>query len=457
MRIDVEKWCKACQDCAAKKGVPKAYRAPLVPINVGGPFERVAIDIVGPLPQTSHGNKYVITFTDYLTKWPEAVPVAETSAETVARAFVGTIVARHSVPRYLLSDRGTNFLSKVFLEICKLLGVVKVNTTAYHPQTDGLLERFHRTLFNTLSMYVDKGQRDWDQYLSLALFAYRCSPQASTGESPFYLLYGRDPVLPVDLAFVPPSKYMVDLDEYPLDLRHHLHQAWTRAQFNIKNSQQQQKQFYDKHYNVQPVDYKVGQQVRIYYPTTKPGQTHKLDQLWKGPYRIEEVKPPNVVVKSCTEPRKTPIRVHVNRIKPQYILELPDPRDPPPLSYEHEPMLLQDPSSGNQQTSLRQNETRPPTQQTLSPVSAPRSPPMQSTPQHQGTELGSPHQSPIPSSPRNSTSAFHTLEDTDRDTTQSMTDMTPRLEVTPKALTPSTLPPRYPHRERRAPNYYDPK
>lgn len=171
------------------------------------------------------------------------------------------------------------------MEICQLLNTLKVQTTAYHLQTDGLLEHFHRTLFTTLSMYADKGQKDWDQFLSLALFAYRSSPQASTGESPFYLLYGRDPVLPVDFAFIPPSRYTVDLDEYPLDLRHHLHQAWSIAQENIKNAQAQQNEFYDKHYSTRVPDYRVGQQVRVFYPTTAPPEhTQKLDKPWKGPY-----------------------------------------------------------------------------------------------------------------------------------------------------------------------------
>ena len=114
------------------------------------------------------------------------------------------VIARHGTPRVLLSDRGKNFLSKVVADVCKIFQIHKVNTSNYHPQTDGLVERFNSTLCQSLSMYVSKTQKDWDDFIPLVLFAHRTSVLEAIGDSPFYVLYGREPRLPVDVKYLPP-------------------------------------------------------------------------------------------------------------------------------------------------------------------------------------------------------------------------------------------------------------
>ena len=149
---------------------------PLTPIPVAGPFDRVGVDVIR-FPPSQRGNKYAIAFVDYLTKWPEVFPAKDQSALTIARLLVEKVVARHGVPTQLLSDRGASFLSNLMRKVYELLGLKKVNTTAYHPQTDGLVERFNRTLTDMLSKKVKKGGKDWDQQLPYVLFAYRASMQ----------------------------------------------------------------------------------------------------------------------------------------------------------------------------------------------------------------------------------------------------------------------------------------
>lgn len=127
-------------------------KPPLIPIPVGGPFHRVGVDII-ELPLTVNGNKYVIVFVDYLTKWVEAFPAPDQTAETIAKLLIDHIICRHGRPEELLSDRGANLLSTMILEICKLTGMKKLNTTAYHPQTDGLVENFNRTLRAMIAKY----------------------------------------------------------------------------------------------------------------------------------------------------------------------------------------------------------------------------------------------------------------------------------------------------------------
>ena len=142
--------------CAAYRGGGRRTRSPLKPIAVGGPFERVGADIM-EMPLTTLGNRYVIVFLDYLTKWVEAYPLQDQTSETITRVLVDMVICRHGVPRELLSDCGANFLSVVIQGVCELTGMAKVNTTAYHPQTDGLVENFNRTLRAMLA----KHSRAW--------------------------------------------------------------------------------------------------------------------------------------------------------------------------------------------------------------------------------------------------------------------------------------------------------
>ncbi len=202
MRSDIIHWCRSCIICAKRRTGRKEV-PPLTPIAVNGPFDRVGVDVI-QFTKSHEGNRYAIVFVDYLTKWPEVFATPDQSVLTIAKLLVENIISRHGVPAELLSDRGPAFLSKLLQEVCKLMGIKKVNTTAYHPQTDGLVERFNRTLTDMLAKTVEKGGKDWDRRLPYVLFAYRSSPQESTKESPFFLLYGRDPKLPTQSTMVPP-------------------------------------------------------------------------------------------------------------------------------------------------------------------------------------------------------------------------------------------------------------
>ena len=144
------------------------------------------------------------------------------------------------MPSELLSDHGPAFLSKLMKEIGKLIDIQKTNSTAYHPQMDGLVEKFNRTLIDVLAKTVEKGGRDWDFKLPYVLFTYRASPQESTKESPFYLLYGRDPQLPTEEALSPPTqRTIVDIDNYKTEVTVSLQEAcWELVRKNIKRAQQ---------------------------------------------------------------------------------------------------------------------------------------------------------------------------------------------------------------------------
>ena len=153
------------------------------------------------------------------------------------------IVSRHGVPSEILSDRGKAFLSELMTEVQGLLGAHRVNTTAYHPQTDGLVERYNRTLTTMLAKTAERGGRD----LPYVLFAYRANEQESTKESPFFLLYGRDPRLPVKAVLSPPQvRRQLDLKDYGSELVGILGGAWDCARACIKKAQKRQKKAYDR-------------------------------------------------------------------------------------------------------------------------------------------------------------------------------------------------------------------
>ena len=155
MRGDIASMCRSCLTCAAQS-VGKPVQPPLTPIPVDGPFDRMGVDVL-QLPKTRRRNRYAVVFMDYLTKWPEVYATRDQTAPTIAKLLVERIISRHGVPRQLLSDRGPSFLSKLMLEVCSVMGIKKVNTTAYHPQTDGLIERFNRTLVDMLAKTVKAG------------------------------------------------------------------------------------------------------------------------------------------------------------------------------------------------------------------------------------------------------------------------------------------------------------
>ena len=131
---DVKDWCRACDLCASRERPTCTPRVPLRTYNVGAPLERVALDILGPLPDSDRGNKYALIIGDYFSKWTEAYMIPNQEAMNVARALVEEFVVRFVILRQIHSDQGRNFESKVFQEMCKLLGMYKTRTTPLHPQ-----------------------------------------------------------------------------------------------------------------------------------------------------------------------------------------------------------------------------------------------------------------------------------------------------------------------------------
>ncbi len=200
-RNDIHHWCQSCLTCASRKTPTPRRKAALQPIKVGYPMQLMAID---PLPESDNANSYVLVVSDYFTKWVEAFPMPNQEARTVAKNLVDKVICRFSIPEQLHSDQVRQFESEVIGKICKLLHIRRSRTTPYHLQSDGMVERFNRTLLAMLSTCIEKHPFEWEDHLRKVCLAYNTSTHSTTGHTPFFLMFGRQARLPVDVMFGTP-------------------------------------------------------------------------------------------------------------------------------------------------------------------------------------------------------------------------------------------------------------
>ena len=161
-------------------------RAPMVNIPIGHPWEMIAIDVL-EVPLSSNNNRYLLVIQDYFTKWTDAIPMPDQKAQRIITELI-KIFSIHGVPDIVHSDQGRNFESTIFSQTLKAFGAKKTRPTAYHPQCDGMVERFNRSLLQLLRSYVERNE-DWERYLPLVLYAYRTAVHSSLNVSPFLLMY----------------------------------------------------------------------------------------------------------------------------------------------------------------------------------------------------------------------------------------------------------------------------
>ncbi|XP_065927594.1 uncharacterized protein [Magallana gigas] len=206
LQQDVHHYIAGCDACSRRKNPIPKRRAPMQIVASGVPMERLASDILCELPETDRGNRHILVVAYYFTKWTEAFALPNMEAETIARTVMEQVIVRFGVPSIIHSDQGRQYESKIFMEMCQLLGITKTRTTPYHPKSDGVVERFNRTLISMLSTYVQENQKDWDLHLLYILMAYRSTVHESTNFSPNMLMLGREATTPLDLMFEMPTE-----------------------------------------------------------------------------------------------------------------------------------------------------------------------------------------------------------------------------------------------------------
>ncbi|XP_078242488.1 uncharacterized protein LOC144587040 [Pogona vitticeps] len=196
----IREFCKQCDVCQRQGNSRDRTKAKLCPLPViDTPFKCIGVDIVGPLPKaTKRGNRFILTIVDHATRYPEAIPLTNIETNTVADALVG-YMSRMGFASEIITDLGASFTSKLMKRLWQICGIKHKETTAYHPESNGLTEKFNGTLMRMIRAYLAENPNNWDQKLQSLLFAYRSVPQASTGFSPFELLFGRRVKGPLDL------------------------------------------------------------------------------------------------------------------------------------------------------------------------------------------------------------------------------------------------------------------
>jgi hypothetical protein len=311
MWSDVTEYCADCIDCAQAKQASQRLTGELQASFVGRPWSRVYTDFIGPLPLTPRGNRYILTFFDVFTGWPEAFATAEQTAAVFADKVLSEIVSRHDPPSEFFSDNGPAFIDAGVERLMELIGSQHIFTAPYHPQANAS-ERLNKTLEVLLRPLVRDHPEDWDIFLPLILRAIRTVVNPKTGFSPYFLVYGHEPVAPVELALglYPPES---SVDDFANEIVGNLHVALDEA---VKASERA-RQVVQKALDSREVayDFSIGDWVMVEEMQYARGVNAKLAMPYTGPYVILE----RVDINTYTlDMPKGPTPVHVKRFKPFY-------------------------------------------------------------------------------------------------------------------------------------------
>lgn len=303
MKRDVERYIGSCHHCQSHKS-SRPVKMPLKLTDISiQPFDKIFIDIVGPLPISNNGNKYILSMVDDLTRFVEFAAIPDQQADTIARALFEQILCRYNIPKEIVTDNGTNFVGKVFNQLCKMFGVKKLRTTAYHPQAN-LVERQHSTMGNYIRIFVDDHPTTWDVFVRSAAHAYNTTPHISTGFAPMEVLFGFVSDIPTNLQRKPEPLY--NLDSYCAELKYKLRYLYNNARQNVQAKKVQSKHQYDKKVNAPQLC--VGDMVlRI-----NKHRTTKLDKRYEGPFEVKAVH--NDINITITQGKKE-VRIHRNLVK----------------------------------------------------------------------------------------------------------------------------------------------
>jgi hypothetical protein len=326
-------YVKSCTVCQVAKTYRREQPAPMHPLPIVPPFDTWHMDILGPLVKTSNGYKYILLVVDSFSGWCESIALRTQDAETIAEALYHQILTRYGAMRCLISDRGTNFMSKLVTAMCDIFQITRHHCSSFHPQTNAYCERRNSTIAQCLRAYCDQKQTNWDTLLSSVMMSFRNSPSTQGSQySPFYLLHACEMQLPFDTAMIPKDTLGVNAKKYIENVLEKLKVAQTIATENMQLSKDSSKDRHDLR-SKEPI-FRVGDKVLLKNSYKQKGLSQKLLPKWVGSYFVSEVLDFSTykLCKSDTgKIMKSP--AHANRIKLYH-----DPRDvrPCPVRAPHE-------------------------------------------------------------------------------------------------------------------------
>ena len=279
MTADVRRTIRTCEVCqVAKQGGchPPGSRQRLY---AGRPWQKVAVDLVGPFPVTPRGNRWILVLADHFTRWHDALPIPDATAPTVATTLDERVFSYMGLPEQIHTDQGVQFQSQLMAELCTLWGVEKTHTTPYHPQSNGIVERNNRTLGDALrTLLLRRGPEEWDLLLPQIMRAFRATPHSATKETPNALMLGRELRLPDQLMINPPTRTFQDTSEYVQTVHRRLeeaHDALRDLQWEVQQEDAEE-----------PTLFKEGDLVLLENKRRRKGENPKLQAKFVGPYTI---------------------------------------------------------------------------------------------------------------------------------------------------------------------------
>ena len=287
MNRDIKMYVSNCEMCHKHKGNPNKL-APLefYPTNLE-PWEMVSMDFLGPLPVTDRGNRYLLVFIDYLSRYVELVPTVSRSAIQVAEALRHRVITRHSTPKVLISDNAQEFVGEVLGKICEFYEISKVATVPYKPSSNGLVERHNRKILDHLRTLTTPLSHDWDFLMDDVQIGINCTVNSSTGETPHFILFGYEKRLPSHLLCMSPKvKPIYNYDDY-ISVRTSMSvKTISRVRDTLLKSANQRKANYDV--KATRPNLKVGQKVYV-LNHVKQGPLFKVSPKFVGPFRVIEL------------------------------------------------------------------------------------------------------------------------------------------------------------------------
>ena len=281
MNKDIRKYIANCILCRLDKAKVQQYPLQMTEIP-DRPFDKIAIDLVTDCKTSTSGNKCILTIIDHLTGWPEAFSIPTKSTDTIVTTLINHYLPVHMCPRYILSDNGTEFKNNLMDQVLQQPGIDRIFSAPYHPQSNGKLEVFHKYLKPTLKKLREKDSANWDKYINQVLASYRITPNLATTESPFFLVYGRDPNLPLHQLLEPMQCFLGDPDLGKLHLEtHRLALAITKKPLDENRFTATQKTLSRDNLAFQVGDH-------VYFKNKQPG---RWDLKWRPRYWIFHIEP----------------------------------------------------------------------------------------------------------------------------------------------------------------------
>ena len=306
--------CVTCQTASAKKPRPPLQETDIPPY----PFAKMALDLSGPYPTTMSGNRYIVSFIDIYSGWPEAYAVPDKAEDRIVHLILEEIFPRFGCPLEIVSDNGTENVNRKVQETLDTMNIHHIKTSYYCPQANGRVERFHKTLYSVMMKKIQEDVQTWDLYLNQTLAAVRFHVNESSKFSPFFLLYNRDVVLPLDTILKPRECYAGE-DMHKIALQQQ-HKSFTLVHRHMKEAKRKQKEYADR--NSKEENFQIGDPVNL----KNHRRTSKLDIKWKGYYRItDQTGPLTFVCRNQLDGTTT--KTHARHMRHAKIDEWKVPRD----------------------------------------------------------------------------------------------------------------------------------